>query len=145
MQTFYGDLFHLIRNCVIAIASKPVRLHTHDKVRAQVVGQAVKFENIALAIADVDAAIWFAEKTNRLPTMQIRNALVLSHKARQARRLPGAIKRSPARKHGHLARTFLHRTLTPLTFWPSFQIIPRTKAPNCSVELEGEPTAGVTT
>jgi hypothetical protein len=67
MQTFYGDLFHLIRNCVIAIASKPVRLHTHDKVRAQVVGQAVKLENVALAIADVDAAIRSAEKTNRLP------------------------------------------------------------------------------
>ena len=67
MQTFYGDLFHFIRNFVVAIASKPVRLHTHDKVRAQVVGLAVKFENVALAIADVDAAVWFAEKTNRLP------------------------------------------------------------------------------
>jgi hypothetical protein len=67
MQTFYGDLIHLIRNCVGAIPSKPIRLHTHDKVRAQVVGQAVEFENVALAIANVDAATRFAEKTNRLP------------------------------------------------------------------------------
>lgn len=64
MQSFYCDLIHLIRNCVVAIARKPVRLHTHDKMRAQVVGQAVKFENVALAIADVDAAIRFTEKPN---------------------------------------------------------------------------------
>jgi hypothetical protein len=31
------------------------------------VGPAVKFENVALVIADVNAATRFAEKTNRLP------------------------------------------------------------------------------
>jgi hypothetical protein len=49
---------------MIAIAGKPVGLHPHDKVRAEVTGQTVEFEDVALAIADVDAASGLAEQIN---------------------------------------------------------------------------------
>jgi hypothetical protein len=52
---------------VIAVASEPIRLHTHDKMSSQFLGQTVKFKNVALAIADVDTAGGFVQKSNRLP------------------------------------------------------------------------------
>ena len=64
VQPSYGNLVHLLRDCMIAIASKPIGLRSYDKVRAQIMGQTVEFVDVALAIADVDAATGFAEEVN---------------------------------------------------------------------------------
>ena len=61
-----------------AVAGEPIRLRAYDKMRAQVAGQAVKFKDVALTIADVDAASRLTQKINRLPqTIQPSHAFFL--------------------------------------------------------------------
>ena len=56
MQPFDGDLVHLRQNRMAAIAGEPIGLHADNEMRAQFLGQAIKLEDIAFTVPDMDAA-----------------------------------------------------------------------------------------
>lgn len=78
MQTLDGDLAHRVGDRVPTVAGQPIDATAHDEVRAEVVSQAKQLVDVALAVADMDAAARRPEQRRRLTqVLQPAKALLL--------------------------------------------------------------------
>jgi len=55
-QSFDGDVGHFVGDGVVAVASQAIDTGPHQEMRADLLGRAEKFVDVALAVADMDAA-----------------------------------------------------------------------------------------
>ena len=67
MQAFDAGLLHLGRDRMSAVAGEPIDAGANQKVRADVLRQAIELVNVAFPIADMNTAFRLSQAVDRLP------------------------------------------------------------------------------